>query len=231
MAYGWPQVISLDPGLPSSSSERVVYLKSTNRLLLIVGPTHLELWSTSQHRLRLGKYVREEKSVAIEGENARAVWSPDTKTVAVLTTAHFLHIYKIQLTGKRLLIGGKQYPSLFLASISLTITEAIPLFEDCLAVSNFVCDNKSTLIGLSNGHLRLISWNAEVLTNIHSILFLFVRDYHNFNLISLFGSSIYSTQIVSGYVVETLLQTYPRPLNSTQIYHHIALVVLCKILL
>ncbi|XP_078157744.1 uncharacterized protein LOC144553444 isoform X3 [Carex rostrata] len=161
MAYGWPQVIPLDPGLPSSSSERVVYLKSTNRLLLIVGPTHLELWSTSQHRLRLGKYVREEKSVAIEGENARAVWSPDTKTVAVLTTAHFLHIYRIQLTGKRLLIGGKQYPSLFLASISLTITEAIPFFEDCSAVSNFVCDNKSTLIGLSNGHLRLISWNAE----------------------------------------------------------------------
>ncbi|KAJ3699104.1 hypothetical protein LUZ61_002809 [Rhynchospora tenuis] len=161
MAYGWPQAIPLDPGLPSSSSERVVYLKSANRLLLIVGPTHLELWSTSQHKLRLGKYVREEKSVAIEGENARAVWSPDTKTVAVLTTTHFLHIYKIQLTGKRLLIGGKHYPGLFLASISLNITEAIPLFEDCLAASNFVCDSKSMLIGLSNGQLRPISWNAE----------------------------------------------------------------------
>lgn len=30
--------------------------------------------------------MREEKSVAIEGENARAVWSPDTKTVAVLVS-------------------------------------------------------------------------------------------------------------------------------------------------
>jgi hypothetical protein len=30
--------------------------------------------------------VREEKSLAIEGENARAVWSPDTKTVAVLVS-------------------------------------------------------------------------------------------------------------------------------------------------
>jgi hypothetical protein len=33
--------------------------------------------------------VREEKSVAIEGENARAVWSPDTKTVAVLVSVDF----------------------------------------------------------------------------------------------------------------------------------------------
>lgn len=48
-----------------------------------------------------------------------------------------------------------------------------------------MCDNKSTLIGLSNGHLRLISWNAEVFTNVLSILFLFVRDYHNINVISL----------------------------------------------
>lgn len=35
--------------------------------------------------------MREEKSVAIEGENARAitaVWSPDTKTVAVLVSVN-----------------------------------------------------------------------------------------------------------------------------------------------
>jgi len=26
-----------------------------------------------------------------------------------------------------------------------------------------VCDNKNMLLGLSNGHLQLVSWNAEVL--------------------------------------------------------------------
>jgi hypothetical protein len=35
-----------------------------------------------------------------------------------------------------------------------------------------VCDNKSTLIGLSNGHLRLVSWNAAVFTNYSFILFI-----------------------------------------------------------
>ncbi|KAJ3695374.1 hypothetical protein LUZ60_000751 [Juncus effusus] len=162
MAYGWPQVIPLDAGLASASSDRTIYLKAVNRLLLIVGPTHLELWSSSQHKVRLGKFVREERSVEIEGENAQAVWSPDTKTVAVLTSSHFLHIYKIHLTGKRLLIGGKQFPGLLLANISLTITESIPFSTDCFATSNFVCDGKSMLIGLSNGHLQPISWNSEL---------------------------------------------------------------------
>jgi hypothetical protein len=48
----------------------------------------------------------------------------------------------------------------------------ISLFLLTIFRSNFVCDNKSTLIGLSNGHLRLISWNAEVLTDNSSILFI-----------------------------------------------------------
>lgn len=94
-----------------------------------------------------------------------------------------------------------------------------------------MCDSKSTLIGLSNGHLRLISWNAEVFTNNFSILFLFVRNCQNLNLILLFCSSIYSTQIASGYVAETLLQMNPRPRDITQIHHHMPVVVLCKILL
>jgi len=47
MAYGWPQVIPLDQGL-SPSQHKIVYFKLINRLLLIVSPTHFELWSSSQ---------------------------------------------------------------------------------------------------------------------------------------------------------------------------------------
>ena len=47
MAYGWPQVIPLEQGL-APSSQRIVFLKLINRLLLIVSPSHLELWSSSQ---------------------------------------------------------------------------------------------------------------------------------------------------------------------------------------
>ncbi|CAL5343790.1 unnamed protein product [Camellia sinensis] len=47
MAYGWPEVIRLESG-PCPSSERIIYLKLTDRLLLVVAPSHLELWSSSQ---------------------------------------------------------------------------------------------------------------------------------------------------------------------------------------
>ena len=47
MAYGWPQVIPLEPGL-CPSSQQIIYLKVVNRLLLVVSPTHLELWSSAQ---------------------------------------------------------------------------------------------------------------------------------------------------------------------------------------
>ncbi|KAL1195592.1 hypothetical protein V5N11_013592 [Cardamine amara subsp. amara] len=65
MAYGWPQVIPLETG-SCPSSQRVVYLKLAGRLLPVVSPSHLELWSSSQQRVRLGKYMRDEKSVRDE---------------------------------------------------------------------------------------------------------------------------------------------------------------------
>lgn len=36
--------------------------------------------------MRLGKYMRDEKSVREEGENLQAVWSPDSKLIAVLVS-------------------------------------------------------------------------------------------------------------------------------------------------
>ncbi|CAL0304694.1 unnamed protein product [Lupinus luteus] len=37
-----------------------------------------------QHRVRLGKYMRDSDSLEREGENLQAVWSPDTKLVVTL---------------------------------------------------------------------------------------------------------------------------------------------------
>lgn len=53
MAYGWPQVIPLESGLGATSSGQIVYLKVLNRLLLVVSPSHIELWSSSQVRKTL----------------------------------------------------------------------------------------------------------------------------------------------------------------------------------
>ncbi|CAM0943610.1 unnamed protein product [Alopecurus aequalis] len=157
MAYGWPQSIPLDPG----DSDGVVLLRVLGRLLLAVCPASLHLWSASHHKVRLARLDRSPDSLAAHGPNAHAVWSPDAKTVAVLTTSFYLYIYKVQLSGKPLIVGGKQLPGLCLASLSQIIVEKVPLANDISITSNFACDSKSMLFGLSNGHLQVVSWNAE----------------------------------------------------------------------
>ncbi|CAL2241826.1 unnamed protein product [Prunus armeniaca] len=160
MAYGWPQVIPLEQG-QCPSSQKVVYLKVINRLLLVVSPSHLELWSSSQHKVRLGKYIRDSDSVQKEGENLQAVWSPDTKLIAILTSSFFLHLFKVQFTEKKIQLGGKQPSGLFLATISLLLSEQVPFTQKDLAVSNIVSDSKHMLLGLSDGLLYSISWKGE----------------------------------------------------------------------
>lgn len=44
-----------------------------------------------QHRVRLGKYKRDVDSIQREGENLRAIWSPDTKLIAVLVSIELLN--------------------------------------------------------------------------------------------------------------------------------------------
>ncbi|KAK9993313.1 hypothetical protein SO802_023016, partial [Lithocarpus litseifolius] len=48
----------------------------------------------------------------------------------ILISSFFLHILKVQFTVKRIQIGGKQPSSLFLASISLLLSEQVPFAED-----------------------------------------------------------------------------------------------------
>ncbi|XP_048132652.1 guanine nucleotide exchange factor subunit RIC1 isoform X2 [Rhodamnia argentea] len=70
MAYGWPQVIPLEHGL-CPSSQRIIYFKVINGLLLVVSPSHLELWSSSQTTslyLHLFKVQFSEKRVQIGGK-------------------------------------------------------------------------------------------------------------------------------------------------------------------
>ncbi|MQL96937.1 hypothetical protein Taro_029627, partial [Colocasia esculenta] len=161
MAYGWPQAIPLLEPPSSLPSGRVVYVKVANHLLLVVAAGHLELWSASQHRVRLGMHVRDADSIKREGENLQAVWSPDSKTVAILTSSLYLHIYKVRFSGNKLLVGGKQLSGLSLASISLVYGEKAPLSDKNWVTSNFSCDSRSIILGLANGSLNLISWKGE----------------------------------------------------------------------
>ncbi|KAK4266874.1 hypothetical protein QN277_023738 [Acacia crassicarpa] len=160
MAYGWPQVIPLEQGL-CPSIQKIIYLKVINHQLLVVSPTHFELWSASQNKVRLGKYKRDSNSVLKEGENLQAVWSPDAKLIAIITSSFFLHIFKAQISEKRIHVGGKQPSALRLATISLLLSEQVPFVVKDLTLSNIVCDSKHMLLGLSDGTLYNISWKGE----------------------------------------------------------------------
>ncbi|XP_044504252.1 guanine nucleotide exchange factor subunit RIC1-like [Mangifera indica] len=160
MSYGWPQVIPIEQG-QCSSSQRIIYLKVINGLLLVVSPSHVELWSSSRHKVRLGKYKRDSESLQREGENLQALWSPDGKLIAVITSSFFLHIFKVQFTEKRIQIGAKHPSGLFLANIFLVLSEQVPFAEKGFSVSNIVSDNKHMLLGLSDGSLYCISWKGE----------------------------------------------------------------------
>ncbi|XP_019190487.1 PREDICTED: RAB6A-GEF complex partner protein 1-like isoform X1 [Ipomoea nil] len=160
MSFGWPQVIPLEPGI-CPSSQRIVYLKVTNRFLLVVSPTHLELWSSSQHRVRIGKYERDPGSIQKEGENLQAVCSPETKLIAVLTSSLYLQILKVHFTEKKIQLGGKQPSVLFLADITLLLNEQAPFADKNLSASNIICDSRNMLVGLSDGSLYNISWKGE----------------------------------------------------------------------
>uniref|UniRef100_A0A0E0CSC4 Anaphase-promoting complex subunit 4 WD40 domain-containing protein n=1 Tax=Oryza meridionalis TaxID=40149 RepID=A0A0E0CSC4_9ORYZ len=93
------------------------------------------------------------------GKKVRSI--PHAVSTPLATSSFYLYIYKLQFSGKPLIIGGKPQPGLCLASISQIIVEKVPLANDAFITSNFVCDSKSMLLGLSNGHLQVISWNAE----------------------------------------------------------------------
>ncbi|KAL6176386.1 hypothetical protein ACLB2K_053020 [Fragaria x ananassa] len=161
MAYGWPQVIPLEQGL-CPSSQKIIYLKVINGLLLVVSPSHLELWSSSQHKVRLGKHMRDADSLRSQGENLQAVWSPDAKFIALLTSSFFLHLFKVQFSEKKIQLGGGKQPSaVYLATISPLLTEQLPFAHKDITLSNIVSDSKHMLLGLSDGSLYSISWKGE----------------------------------------------------------------------
>ncbi|KAM1268429.1 hypothetical protein PS1_000707 [Malus domestica] len=74
------------------------------------------------------------------------------------TTIFGLHNFLIL---KKVQLGGKQPSGLFLASISILLSEQVPFAENDLVVSNIVSDSKHILVGLYNGGLYSISWKGE----------------------------------------------------------------------
>lgn len=80
-AHGWPKVLSV---LDGASQEDVVYLHSDIDFLVVVSTTSIQLWTGSQHRVKLGLLTRDQASLRAEGLNRKAFWSSNKKLLAVL---------------------------------------------------------------------------------------------------------------------------------------------------
>ncbi|KAH9625616.1 hypothetical protein KSS87_016388 [Heliosperma pusillum] len=81
MAYGWPQVLPIEQG-NSPSSQKIVYLKLVNRLMLVVAPSHLELWSSSQTTsfyLHIFKVQFTDKRIHVGGKQPSALFLVNIK--------------------------------------------------------------------------------------------------------------------------------------------------------
>lgn len=96
-AYGWPTFHStaLDPaGHPAAaaadgadvplSEQEVVYLTADPELMVLVTSQAIQLWSAGQHRVRLGALARGAETLAADGLNKRAFWSPSRRLLALV---------------------------------------------------------------------------------------------------------------------------------------------------
>ena len=99
-AYGWPTVFSTSLDAPSApataaasdgsdpplSEQEVVYLTADAELLVLVTSRGIQLWSAGQDRIRLGTLARNPDTLAAEGLNKRAFWSPSRRLLAIVVS-------------------------------------------------------------------------------------------------------------------------------------------------
>lgn len=82
-AYGWPRVAFT--GLPPNDS--YIFLKSTEKYLLAVSRTCVQLWTGGLYRIKLSECERTEEDVKQEGLHIAAMWSSAKATLAILVRA------------------------------------------------------------------------------------------------------------------------------------------------
>lgn len=76
-ALGWPRVLACRPS-------DIVYLHLDAEHLVVVATDSVQLWTGGQHRVKLGRLVRDQESVQAEGLNRRACWLGSKRLLAVL---------------------------------------------------------------------------------------------------------------------------------------------------
>ncbi|AQK55982.1 Quinoprotein amine dehydrogenase beta chain-like [Zea mays] len=154
LAYGWPQSIPLDPDdsdrvvllrvlgrllLAVCPASLHLWSAAQHRVRLARSDRSPESLATHGHNAHAA-WSPDARTVAVlvsplplPEHFARSLRPRARQThhavyaCCVQTSSFYLYVYKVQHSGKQLIVGGKQVPGLCLASISLIITEKVPL--------------------------------------------------------------------------------------------------------
>ncbi|CAI5939654.1 unnamed protein product, partial [Closterium sp. NIES-65] len=84
---------------------------------------------TPEHRVKLGEFVRDDKSLLEDGGNLHAIWNEAVETLAVLTAGSVLHFYDVRTTPKPLRLVSPDSPPSLLA-LKFRSSTRVPLFGD-----------------------------------------------------------------------------------------------------
>ncbi|GJP42311.1 hypothetical protein CLOM_g1893 [Closterium sp. NIES-68] len=157
IAYGWPKVLRTTRG----PDDPVVHVEISGGLLIVVHSSCIQLWTSGQHRVKLGEFVRDDKSLEEDGGNAHAIWNEAVETLAVLTAGSVLHFYDVRTTPKPLRLVSPDSPPSLLA-LKFRSSTRVPLFGEDVSINGMVADEDHILLGLSSGRLHLVSWRGQL---------------------------------------------------------------------
>ncbi|CAI7744404.1 unnamed protein product, partial [Closterium sp. NIES-53] len=138
-----------------------VHLEISGGLLIVVHLSCIQLWTSGQHRVKLGEFVRDDKSLLEDGGNLHAIWNEAVETLAVLTAGSVLHFYDVRTTPKPLRLVSPDSPPSLLA-LKFRSSTRVPLFGDNVSINGMVADEDHILLGLSTGRLHLVSWRGQL---------------------------------------------------------------------
>ncbi|CAI5464880.1 unnamed protein product [Closterium sp. Yama58-4] len=86
------------------------------------------------HRVKLGEFVRDDKSLLEDGGNLHAIWNEAVETLAVLTAGSVIHFYDVRTTPKPLRLVSPDSPPSLLA-LKFRSSTRVPLFGDNMVYS------------------------------------------------------------------------------------------------
>lgn len=79
--YGFPR--ALNTGVTGADEEAIYCSNTSPEFVIVVFSSTVQVWSGSQHRVKLGETHRSQEQVEEEGPNVRAHWCPQKRVLAV----------------------------------------------------------------------------------------------------------------------------------------------------